>query len=115
MICLAFSSIVSKIALKTPLNIVMPSSQEDCISAGLPEFAREVVREWNSVVGSGEGISGRGDGSREEEAATGLARYLEWSLQYSVEVLSSSRAAAEHIQVQCLRIDQDPFISSRSC
>lgn len=114
-VCLAYSSIVSKIALETPLNIVMPLLQEDCISAGLPAFAREVVREWNSVVVLGEGTSGRGDGSREEEAATGLARCLEWSLQYSVEVLSSSRAAAEHIQVQCLCIDQDPFISSRSC
>ncbi|KAK9901707.1 hypothetical protein WJX75_009557 [Coccomyxa subellipsoidea] len=74
------------------------ATEEDCILAGLPAFAREVVREWKSVVVLGEGTSGRGDGSREEEAATGLARCLEWSLQYSVEVLSSSRAAAEHIQ-----------------
>lgn len=73
--------------------------QEDCLSVGLQAFAGEVVRDWRQLV-LGEGFSGRDEGSLEEEAAMGLARCLEWGLHYSVEVLSSTRGAAEYIQVQ---------------
>ncbi len=73
--------------------------QEECLSAGLPAFAAEVVRDWGSLALEIKNVRRHDDGSLEEEAATGLAKCLKWRLQYSVEVLSASRAASEYTQV----------------
>lgn len=69
------------------------------MSAGLPAFAADIVSDWGRIASSS-GDQSSNEGSLEEEAASGMARSLEWTLQYSVEVLSGTRAAAEYIQVR---------------
>ncbi len=74
--------------------------QEECVSAGAPAFAVEVARDWESLT-SDAGSQETDVRTLEDQAATGLAKCLEWALHYSTEVLSGTRAAAEYTQVRC--------------
>ncbi|BDA42246.1 probable ATP-dependent RNA helicase DHX34 [Coccomyxa sp. Obi] len=73
------------------------ATEEECISAGSPDFAVEVATDWK-IVTSDAGSQGTDERTLEDQGATGLAKCFEWTLHYSIEVLSSTRAAAEYIQ-----------------
>ncbi len=72
--------------------------QEECVSAGSSVLAAEIARDWKNIT-LDSGSQESEERSLEDQAATGLAKCLEWALQYSTDVLTNTRAAAEYIQV----------------
>ncbi|CAL8468067.1 g7606 [Coccomyxa elongata] len=73
------------------------ATEEECVSAGCSAFAAEIARDWK-IFTLDAGSQESDERTLEDQAATGLAKCLEWALQYSTDVLTDTRAAAEYIQ-----------------